>query len=260
MAKKKNNNDKYAILALLLGVGGYVVYKQYEKNKDKGQGDATPPKEEDIVLAVEQAKQRQSTQSFTPYQIQVMTLQALLQISIDGNAGKVTLANLDYYFANYNKTLDIEKAKAENYPELRTRGYGLLSSDNISQYISNLMAGTTPRQNFFRGQTSNTTTSSTDAARITKAKSIITAFNNGSSKRLKFSKTETFQMYKKNSSGGYDKASNFFGNNTLSQTTGSVYLFSKLEATTIGMIRAEARPIVGDVFYVYISPYNVNNA
>jgi hypothetical protein len=259
---KKNDNTKYALLALLFGVGGYFIYKKLKDSDggDKPEGGAT---EEDVILAVEQAKQAQSGRSFSAYQIQIMQLQAWLQVGIDGDAGKQTLSKLDYYWANYGKVLDIEKAKAENYPELRKNGYGLLSPNNISQYIAKLNAGTSPRQNYWKSKgatTTTTTASNTDTARIAAARPIVTAFNSGTSKLLKFTKEANLKQYTRNSSGAFVAKSSFFGFNTLSKRAGSTYKFESLSVSTTGFILAKAQPISGDAFYVYISPYAVTNA
>jgi hypothetical protein len=261
MAKKKDNS-KYAVLALLLGVGGYFIYKKIKDGGDGNKPDDAPT-EEDVVLAVEQAKQAASGQTFSPYQIQVMQLQAWLNIGIDGNAGKQTLGKLDYYWANYGKVLDFDKAKADNYPELRKNGFGLLSPSNISQYIAKLNAGTSPRQTYWKGQATSSTSntaSSTDIARIAAARPIVTAFNSGTSKLLKFTKDASLKQYTQNSSGAFVAKSSFFGSNTLSKRAGSTYKFVSLSVSTTGFILAKAQPISGDAFYVYISPYVVTNA
>jgi hypothetical protein len=258
---KKNDNTKYALLALLFGVGGYFIYKKWKDSDggDKPEGGAT---EEDVILAVEQAKQAQSGKSFSAYQIQIMQLQAWLQVGIDGDAGKQTLGKLDYYWANYGKVLDFEKAKADNYPELRKNGYGLLSPNNISQYIAKLNAGTSPRQNYWKSKGAKTTTtaSNTDTARIAAARPIVTAFNSGTSKLLKFTKEANLKQYTRNSSGAFVAKSSFFGSNTLSKRAGSTYKFESLSVSTTGFILAKAQPISGDAFFVYISPYAVTNA
>lgn len=151
---KKNDNSKYALLALLFGVGGYFIYNKYKKGKDGDtpEGKAT---EEDVILAVEQAKQAQSGRSFSNYEIQIMQLQAWLQTGIDGIAGNKTLTKLDYYWANYPKVLDYTKAKAENYPELRKNGYGLLSEANIGNYTTLLVQGNSPRQLYWKNKSAS---------------------------------------------------------------------------------------------------------
>lgn len=150
MAKKKDNS-KYAALALLLGVGGYFVYTKWKKGKG---GDAPQdiPTEEDVVLAVEQAKQASSGRTYSPYQIKVMYLQGLLQVAIDGIVGNQTLTKLDYFWANYGKVLDAAKAKAENYPELRKNGYGLLSETNIDNYTKLFVQARSPRQLYWQNK------------------------------------------------------------------------------------------------------------
>jgi hypothetical protein len=259
---KKNDNQKYALLALLLGVGGYFVYKKWKDSKggdDKKEKDVT---EEDVVLAVEQAKQAQSGQSFSPYQIQVMQLQAWLQISIDGVAGKQTLGKLDYYWAKFGKVLDFDKAKAENYPELRANGYGLLSPSNIGQYIANLNAGTSPRQTYWKSQASSTpTTSSTsDSARITAANTIIARWKSGTSKQLKFPNGGKYVKYVKDSSGKYVRESSwFFGGDTITFSKGQVYKFDTLTLNYNGYIIAKAVTLAGNIFYIWVSPNDVTN-
>lgn len=260
MAKKKDNT-KYALLALLLGVGGYFVYK---KIKDGGDGDKKEKDvtEEDVVLAVEQAKQTASGKTFSPYEIQVMQLQAWLQIAIDGVAGKQTLGKLDYYWAKYGKVLDFEKAKAENYPELRANGYGLLSPDNINKYIANLNAGTSPRQTYWKSQASSkpTTTSTTDSKRITAANTIISRWSSGTSKQLKFPNGAKYVKYVKDSSGKFVRESSwYFGGDTITINKGGVYKFNALTLNYNGYIIAKAVTLAGNTFYVYISPYEVTN-
>jgi hypothetical protein len=162
----ENKVVKLAIAYLLIMLIGFI-YNKYKKGKDGDtpEGGAT---EEDVLLAVEQAKQAQSGRSFSNYEIQIMQLQAWLQTGIDGIAGNNTLTKLDYYWANYGKVLDYTKAKAENYPELRKNGYGLLSPSNIAQYIANVNAGTSPRQKYWKSKAGTNTTATNDAARIAK--------------------------------------------------------------------------------------------
>lgn len=148
---KKNDNSKYALLALLLGVGGYFVYTKWKKGKD-GDTPQDIPSEEDVVLAVEQAKQASSGRTYSPYQIKVMYLQGLLQVAIDGIVGNQTLTKLDYFWANYGKVLDAAKAKAENYPELRKNGYGLLSETNIDNYTKLFVQARSPRQLYWQNK------------------------------------------------------------------------------------------------------------
>jgi hypothetical protein len=149
---KKNDNTKYALLALLFGVGGYFIYNKWKKGKDGGDNGDTTITEEDVVLQVEQAKQKSSTQSFSPYQIKVMYLQGWLNVAIDGIVGNQTLTKLDYYWAKYGKVLDAAKAKSENYPELRKNGYGLLTEANIGYYTTLLVKGESPRQLYWKGK------------------------------------------------------------------------------------------------------------
>jgi lysozyme family protein len=148
---KKNDNSKYALLALLFGVGGYFIYNKWKKGKgDTPEGQAT---EEDVILAVEQAKQAASGQTFSAYQIQIMYLQGWLNVAIDGIVGNQTLTALDYYWANYGKVLNAATAKAANYPELRSsRGYGLLSEANIDNYTKLLVQGNAPRQLYWKNK------------------------------------------------------------------------------------------------------------
>ena len=148
---KKNDNSKYALLALLLGVGGYFVYTKWKKGNN-GDTPQDVPSEEDVVLAVEQAKQASSGRTYSPYQIKVMYLQGLLQVAIDGIVGNQTLTKLDYFWANYGKVLDAAKAKAENYPELRKNGYGLLSELNIDNYTKLFVQGRSPRQLYWQNK------------------------------------------------------------------------------------------------------------
>lgn len=260
MAKKKDNT-KYALLALLLGVGGYFVYKKIKDGSDgdKKENDVT---EEDVVLQVEQAKQAASGRTYSPYEIQVMQLQAWLQISIDGVAGKQTLGKLDYYWSKDGKVLDFEKAKAENYPELRANGYGLLSPDNINKYIANLNAGTSPRQMYWKSKASSTptTTSSTDTARIAKAKVIIAFFNSTTSKQLKFPNGAKYVKYVRDKSGKFVKESSWYlGGDTITISKGGVYKFNELKLNYNGYIIAKAVTLTGYIFYVYINPYEVTN-
>lgn len=254
---KKNDNTKYALLALLLGVGGYFVYKKWKDSKgDKPELDTT---EEDVILAVEQAKQAQSGKTFSPYEIQIMQLQAWLQIAIDGIAGKQTLGKLDYYWANYAKPLDFEKAKADNYPELRANGYGLLSPTNISQYIANLNAGTSPRQKFWKSSTATTTASSTDSARIAKGSAIITTWRSSATKKLKFTAKGSYPIYYKNSSGTLVKSTSWF-NSTYNVGAGETITPVWITLGSNGILIVNAKPISGDPFYIYVSPYQVTNA
>lgn len=149
---KKNDNTKYALLALLFGVGGYFVYNKWKKNKG-GDTPQAPVTEEDVILKVEQAKQANSTRSYSPYEIKVMYLQGWLNVAIDGIVGNQTLTALDYYWANYGKVKNAATAKSENYPELRSsRGYGLLSEANIDNYIKLLVQGNSPRQLYWKNK------------------------------------------------------------------------------------------------------------
>ena len=148
---KKNDNSKYALLALLFGVGGYFIYNKWKKGKD-GDTPKEGASEEDIILKVEQAKQAASGQSFTPYQIKVMYLQGWLNVAIDGIVGNQTLTALDYYWAKYGKVLNAGAAKADNYPELRKNGYGLLSEANIGNYTTLLVQGNSPRQLYWKNK------------------------------------------------------------------------------------------------------------
>jgi len=148
---KKNDNAKYALLALLFGVGGYFIYNKWKKNKG---GDAAekPASEEDVILQIEQVKQSNSTKTYSPYQIKVMYLQGWLNVAIDGIVGNQTLTKLDYYWANYGKVLNAGAAKADNYPELRKNGYGLLSEANIGNYTTLLVQGNSPRQLYWKNK------------------------------------------------------------------------------------------------------------
>jgi lysozyme family protein len=149
---KKNDNSKYALLALLFGVGGYFIYNKWKKGKD-GDTPTEGASEEDIILKIEQAKQANSTKSFSNYEIKVMYLQGWLNVAIDGIVGNQTLTALDYYWANYGKVLNAGTAKSANYPELRSsRGYGLLSEANIDNYTKLLVQGNAPRQLYWKNK------------------------------------------------------------------------------------------------------------
>ena len=247
MAKKKDNT-KYALLALLFGVGGYFVYKKIKGNKggDTPEGQAT---EEDVILQVEQAKQANSGKTFSPYEIQVMQLQAWLQIGIDGIAGKQTLGKLDYYWADYPKTLDYDKAKADNYPELRKNGYGLLSPTNISQYIANLNAGTSPRQKYWKSKVSTTPTTTSNSARISKANAISSAWKSSASKSLKFADKHSYSIYYKSSTGTYTKSTSWFSS-TKNVSAGQILKVDGITINWNGMLILQFKPLSGDAFYI----------
>jgi hypothetical protein len=257
MAKKKDNS-KYALLALLFGVGGYFIYNKYKKGKDGDtpEGGAT---EEDVVLAVEQAKQAQSGRSFSNYEIQIMQLQAWLQTGIDGIAGNKTLTKLDYYWANYPKVLDYTKAKADNYPELRKNGYGLLSPSNIAQYIANVNAGVSPRQNYWKSKAGTNTTTTSSSATIARANSIISTWKSSATKSLSFPKGGTYAIYYKDNSGNFTKSTSFFSS-TISVRAGQSKQPTTLEMDYKGLLILGFQPIVGNTFYIFVTPSSVTNA
>ena len=255
---KKNDNTKYALLALLFGVGGYFIYNKWKKGKDGDtpEGGAT---EEDVLLAVEQAKQAQSGRTFSNYEIQIMQLQAWLQTGIDGIAGNKTLTKLDYYWSNVGKVLDYTKAKAENYPELRKNGYGLLSPSNITQYIANLNAGTSPRQNYWKSKGGTNTTTTSTSATIARANSIISAWNNSSTKSLSFPKGGTYVIYYKDSSGKFTKSTSWVHPNKVVRA-GQSEKPNTLVMDYKGLLILGFQPIVGDTFYIFVTPSSVVNA
>ena len=255
---KKNDNTKYALLALLFGVGGYFIYNKWKKGKDGDtpEGGAT---EEDVLLAVEQAKQAQSGRTFSNYEIQIMQLQAWLQTGIDGIAGNKTLTKLDYYWANYPKVLDYTKAKADNYPELRKNGYGLLSPSNITQYIANLNAGTSPRQNYWKSKGGTNTTTTSTSATIARANSIISTWNSSATKSLTFPKGGTYAIYRKDGSGKYVKSTSWVHPNQIIRA-GQSQKVDTLERDWKGLLILGIQPIVGTMFYIFVPPSSVVNA
>lgn len=88
----------------------------------------------------------------TEYQTKVEQLQGLLQVGIDGNAGKQTNGKLDYFWANFGKVFDAEKSYKDGYPELKANGKGVVSPSNIDYYISTLKANKSPRQLYWIGK------------------------------------------------------------------------------------------------------------
>jgi hypothetical protein len=255
---KKNDNSKYALLALLLGVGGYFIYKKIKDGGDANKPDDAPT-EEDVVLAVEQAKQAASGQTFSPYQIQIMQLQAWLNIGIDGVAGKQTLGKLDYYWADYGKGLDFERAKADNYPELRKNGFGLLSPNNISQYIAKLNAGTSPRQTYWKGANQGGTTNTYSAA-ITRANAILSTWNASTTKMIKYLKSNSLPIYYRDSNGKFVKSTSWFSS-TKDVRAGVQEKPTSIVVDSKGFLILGFQPISGDKFFVYVNPLtDVTNA
>ena len=86
-----------------------------------------------------------TTTQVDPYKQKVEKLQGLLKIRIDGDAGKQTNGNLEYWWSDYPKSLDVDKMKAEGYPELKKNGKGVVTPSNIDYYINTYVAKKTPR-------------------------------------------------------------------------------------------------------------------
>jgi len=113
MAQKDDNKIIFWILGL--GTIGYGVYSWW-KNK-KGATPTTPiytPPDKDV-----------NGRTYTPYEKRVMYLQSLLQVAIDGIAGKQTnLALKELYRGNLS--------------------FGEISESNIEKYIAAMENKTTP--------------------------------------------------------------------------------------------------------------------
>ena len=146
---KKISTTTKVIIGAAVGGAAYLIYANWDKIKEMlgmGEKDAEKVPEK----TTEETKEQKgsgggTTTQVDPYKQKVEKLQGLLKIRIDGDAGKQTNGNLDYYWADYPKSLDVEKAKADGFPELKKNGKGVVSPSNIDYYINTFVAKKTPR-------------------------------------------------------------------------------------------------------------------
>lgn len=146
---KKISTTTKLIIGAAVGGAAYLIYANWDKIKEMlgmGEKDAEKVPEKTTEETKEQkGSGGTTTTQVDPYKQKVEKLQGLLKIRIDGDAGKQTNGNLDYYWADYQKPLDVEKAKADGFPELKARGKGVVSPSNIDYYIDTFVAKKTPR-------------------------------------------------------------------------------------------------------------------
>ena len=80
----------------------------------------------------------------SPYADKVRALQKALGVGVDGDAGKETNGALENLFTTPPKKISYELSKQQNYPNLKARGKGAVSPDNIDFYINALSKKTYP--------------------------------------------------------------------------------------------------------------------
>lgn len=135
--------NKNLITLLAAGGIGYFLYKKFYKKKS-------------VSAAIEESTMDSSTaQPSTtqdPYKDKVETLQALLKVGVDGNAGKQTNGALENLYSPVPMTFPAEIAFQTGYPLLRKNGKGVVSPSNVDFYINALKNKTTPTQLYFKAQ------------------------------------------------------------------------------------------------------------
>jgi hypothetical protein len=146
---KKISTTTKLIIGAAVGGAAYLIYANWDKIKEMlgmGEKDAEKVPEK----TTEETKEQKgsgggTTTQVDPYKQKVEKLQGLLKIRIDGDAGKQTNGNLEYWWSDYPKSLDVDKMKAEGYPELKKNGKGVVTPSNIDYYINTYVAKKTPR-------------------------------------------------------------------------------------------------------------------
>lgn len=136
-------NKNLITLAALGGVG-YLLYKKFYKKKSV--------KAEVIEEAPTTSSTAQPSTTQNPYKDKVETLQALLKVGIDGNAGKQTNGALENLYSPTPMTFPAETAFQVGYPLLRKNGKGVVSPSNVDFYINALKNKTTPTQLYYKAQ------------------------------------------------------------------------------------------------------------
>ena len=137
--------NKIAIAAVA-GVAGFLIWKNWDKIKGMFTKDGEAKKD-----TTEKPTESGTSSSSELYKSNVMMLQQLLGVSIDGAAGKQTNGKLEYYFCDYLCEFNPEKAFTNGYPSLKKNGMGVVSPKNVIFYIKALQATSTPRQLLLKG-------------------------------------------------------------------------------------------------------------
>jgi hypothetical protein len=137
--------NKIAIAAAV-GVAGFLIWKNWDKIKGMFKKEGEAKKD-----TTEKPTESGATNTSNLYKSNVMMLQQLLGVSIDGIAGKQTNGKLEYYFCDYLCEFDPEKAFTNGYPSLKKNGMGVVSPINIIFYIKALNTANTPRQLLLKG-------------------------------------------------------------------------------------------------------------
>ena len=141
------------IIAVAVSGGAFLIWKNWDKisemfkKKDATEG-GEPKKDDDVNKG---GGTGDSTQ-VSSFKQKVMALQELLQVGVDGDAGEQTNGKLDYMWADYGKVFDAKKSNKDGYPELKARGKGVVSADNVDYYINTLKSNKSPRQNYWAGK------------------------------------------------------------------------------------------------------------
>jgi hypothetical protein len=198
------NNTTKILIAGGAGLGAFFLYKFIKKKMDEKNAKGEKSKELDEKLKeVEEKKddgildakkssapQSKPKQEPSAYEKKVMMLQELLKVGVDGSAGKQTLGQLEYMWADYGLPLNPEQSAKDGYPNLKKNGKGVLSASNIDYYIDTLKASKSPRSLYW-GKGGSSSGASASKSTETLSKDLLAKLSKGGRGRLKLKKDYT---------------------------------------------------------------------
>lgn len=120
----------------LVGYGLYYIYENVIKKAPNGGGGNT----------------QVDVKPTATYEEKVIALQKALAVNPDGIAGKQTNGELENLYTSPPKRIGVDISLAQNYPNLRANGRGVISPSNIDYYINALNSNTYPNAVYKQSQ------------------------------------------------------------------------------------------------------------
>lgn len=142
-------NKQIINLAILGGVG-YAVYHFLIKKKSITTETTTDAVQSSTDSTPKTPTSKTTNNQNSAYAKKVETLQGLLKVAIDGKVGKQTLGALENLYTSPPASIIPEVSFKNNYPNLRNKGVGILSPNNIDHYINAIKQGTTPNAIYYK--------------------------------------------------------------------------------------------------------------
>lgn len=133
--KKKDGVEIFddSMHMVLLGGLLFGVFQVLNARKSKNNTDE-----------VEEPKEVPYVPPSATYDDKVRALQTALKVGVDGQAGKETNGTLENLFSTPPKSVPFETSFKQGYPNLKARGKGVVSPDNVDFYINAIRTKTYP--------------------------------------------------------------------------------------------------------------------